>query len=125
MKKGDIIVIIIVIVLSVGFLIFRFEDNIENKKAVIRVNGQKVKEIDLTNGEEGFYQFAFDDEIGEVEVKDQAIRMVEMDLAICPRKICSDMGFISGAFETIICLPNGIVVNIESNENINIDEIVF
>lgn len=47
--------------------------------------------------------------------------MQKMNKEICPRGICSDMGWISKTYESIVCLPNSIVVSIEGSKNIEID----
>lgn len=37
-----------------------------------------------------------------------------MDKRICPRKICSETGWIDKQYQNIVCLPNKILVKIES-----------
>ncbi len=48
--------------------------------------------------------------------------MEEMDLKICPEKVCSETGWISKSYETIVCLPNRIAVNIENREAVDVED---
>ncbi|HBV66975.1 MAG TPA: hypothetical protein DEF04_01420 [Clostridiales bacterium] len=61
------------------------------------------------------YSFGFGENIGHIEVNNGAVRMLEMDEEICPEGICSKTGRIKEAYETIVCMPNGITANIKSN----------
>ena len=60
--------------------------------------------------------FKFGENTGYLDIKDGAVKMREMDIKICPEKVCSETGWISKSYETIVCLPNRIVVSIENGE---------
>jgi len=59
------------------------------------------------------YQFNFNGNIGYVEVNNGRARMVEMEDEICPKSICSDTGGIQAAYQSIVRLPNQIIVRTE------------
>ncbi|OQX95113.1 hypothetical protein B6I21_07125 [candidate division KSB1 bacterium 4572_119] len=42
------------------------------------------------------------------------VRVIHSD---CPQKICVKSGWISGSFEIIVCVPNKIIIAIESKNN--------
>lgn len=42
--------------------------------------------------------------------------MVEMNKEICPESICSETGWIDSFYQSIVCLPNGIIVTIEGSK---------
>jgi len=44
-----------------------------------------------------------------------------MNKEICPNAICSDTGWIDKGYQSIVCLPNNIVVTIEGNKDEGID----
>lgn len=48
--------------------------------------------------------------------------MLEMSRKICPKKICSNIGWISNKYQLIV-LPNKIVVSIKSAKNAAIDAV--
>lgn len=83
----------------------------------IKVYGNMVEKLSLTEDASNIYSFEFEENTGYIEVKDGAVRMLEMDKDICPEGICSKTGWIKEEYETIVCMPNGISVNIKNNEN--------
>ncbi len=76
------------------------------KFAVITVNSEIVKEIDLQAAENKTFQI----ENITIEIKDSKIRVLSSD---CPDKICMHKGFISHTGESIICMPNKLIIEIK------------
>lgn len=120
MKKLDKVLIVGVLLISAisyGVMAFSRSNNDDNQIA-IQVDEKVVKTIPLNNSNESIiHEFRFDENIGYIEVQDGKVRMLEMDQAICPNAICSDTGWIQTSFQSIVCLPNKIVVTIKSNQN--------
>ena len=50
-----------------------------------------------------------------LEMKGGKVRMLAMKRKICPKGICSQMGWIGRPGEMIICMPNRLVVRIEAS----------
>ena len=88
------------------------------KTVEIEVYGKLVEKITLTEDAENTYSFEFGENIGYLEVKNGAVRMLEMDIDVCPEGICSNTGWVKEEYESIVCMPNGIIVNIKNNKNI-------
>lgn len=129
MKKGDVIVIFVVVLLSIASitLISMSESPLDKKNVIIEVNGKVVKAISVTKETEGIYDFNFSNNVGYLDIQEGKVRMLKMDQDVCPQQICSDTGWIEFSYETIVCLPNKISVNIqgiESNES-EIDGVSF
>lgn len=119
--KVVIVVLLIISILPTG-LIMLAKSNKENSTIVIKVENKVEKRISLNKiNESKTYEFGFNDNVGYIEVKDGKVRMLEMDKEICPNAICSDTGWIDKGYQSIVCLPNNIVVTIESSENEFID----
>jgi len=57
-----------------------------------------------------------------LEMKEGRVRMLAMNREICPKGICSQMGWIGSPGEMIICMPNRLVVGIEASEG-EVDEL--
>ena len=57
-----------------------------------------------------------------LEMKGGRVRMLAMKREICPKGICSQMGWIGRPGEMIICMPNRLVVRIEASEG-EVDEL--
>jgi hypothetical protein len=127
MKKGDVLVIAITVLVSIVSMFFLMlnNDKMDKKLVVLKVGGQKVKEISIDNTTKEKYDFKFDNNIGYMEVKDGKVRLLKMDKKICPKQICSKTGWIDKKYETIVCLPNKITVNFEENRTAEVDDVVF
>ncbi|WP_099191833.1 NusG domain II-containing protein [Tepidibacter mesophilus] len=116
MRRGDIIIILLVVIISIGGMVSvnKVSVDMDKKYVVIKVENETVQKILVDNKTEGIYKFRFNNEYGYVEVKNGRARMIEMDKRICPRKICSEIGWIDKQYQSIVCLPNKILVKIES-----------
>lgn len=81
---------------------------------LVKVDNKTVIEINIDQEQKNkIYEFEFDNNIGYIEVENGAARVLEMDRSICPRGICSQFGWKNGTYETIVCLPNSIVISFE------------
>lgn len=92
----------------------KISENMDRKYVVIKVENEIVDKILVDNKTEEIYKFKFNNEEGYVELKNGSARMLEMDKRICPRKICFETGWIDKKYQSIVCLPNKILVKIES-----------
>lgn len=123
MTKGDKILIIFVIILSflsMGY-INRHAFSNASKYVSIQVNGKEIKKIIFDEKLIGT-TIPIETEFGYnlVEIDDEKVRVIEAD---CPDKIDVKQGYISRIGETIVCLPNKMVVEIKGleEENTEID----
>ena len=113
MTKGDKFLVFIVILLSVlamGYIKIKALSN--NKKYVsIQVNGEEIKKIIFDSKLIG-KTIPIETEYGYniIEIGDEKLRVIE---ASCPDKIDVKQGYISGIGETIVCLPNKLVIEIK------------
>lgn len=113
MTKGDKILVLIIVILSLLSmgLINRhaFSDN--EKYISIQVNGKEVKKIIYDSKLIGT-TIPIETEYGYnlIEIGDEQVRVIEAD---CPDKIDVKQGYISKIGETIVCLPNKMVVEIK------------
>ena len=109
MTKGDKLLIVFVIILALLSTLFirRQAFSSSGKYISVQVNGQEVKQI------------IFDPEIignkipietDLIEIGDERVRVIEAD---CPDKIDVKQGYISRIGETIVCLPNRMVIEIK------------
>lgn len=116
MNRSDKIFISIVLLVTIG-LFFSTSNiakaiNVEDSQAVFTYKDKEIRRIDMT--ENGLY--TIQGELGDVvvEIKDGQIRIAE---EISPRNYCSLQGWVSKSNTPIVCLPNKVVVIIESTHN--------
>ncbi len=104
LKKADIILIASLVILAVLTLLFPLLNNDSGTEAVILVDNQEVYRLPLNqNAEIGLGTNTVTVENGKVYVKS----------ATCPDKVCVHHTPIKKKGESIICVPNGVVVEVE------------
>ena len=117
LKKNDIVLIAIIV--TVALLAFFLHNVIGGKGAscvTIKVNGEI----------EGVYSLSEEQEIeinggsNILQIKNGKADMIEAD---CPDKLCVNQKAVSKNGENIICLPNKVIVEVDSSENSEIDAV--
>ncbi|MCU6746633.1 MULTISPECIES: NusG domain II-containing protein [Lachnospiraceae] len=114
MKKNDWFLVGMVLLTASGFFLFQFlkPDN-ENKQVVITVDKELYGIYDLEEEQK------IDIEgMNVLEIKEGQVKMQEAD---CPDLLCVHHKAISKEGESIICLPNKVVVTIRGEEESNVD----
>lgn len=114
MNKNDLKLILIIIGISLIMLSFLYfsKDN-ESKIANVYYDNDLVLSIDLNEGTEKTYEVVGYN--GKVIIKTSNGK-IKVDEENSPLHLCSKQGYIEKSYETIICLPNKIVIEIENNE---------
>lgn len=106
LSSGELLIIIAVMLIALAAAFFMRRNTAS--VAVIEC-GQIHEEVDLSS--DGIYEF---DGINAVfEVADGKIRIME---AACPDKICEKTGYIGSAGQSIICVPEKIIVTVSGEE---------
>ncbi len=113
MTRADkilILVIIILAVISLGFIEKQVFSN-EDKFVSIQIDGKEVKKIIFDPKIIG-KTIEIESEYGYnlIEIADEKVRVIEAD---CKDQIDVKQGYISKIGETIVCLPNKMIVEIK------------
>lgn len=109
LKKADIILVAVVLLISLIFLLLLKSDG--KGVAVIYLEGKEHSRIDLSDTKtEQIIN------IGNVCIRayDGEIRVISSD---CPDKVCVNSGAVSKNGSVIACVPNKIVIAVEKNNN--------
>lgn len=125
MKKNDIILIGIILLISVsafGVLKFIQSQNEADSMVIIKDDGVIVKTFPFTERTEEVFYFDDGAEINVVVIKDGIVTVSE---ANCRDQICVKSQSISRSGEIIVCLPHKFTVEIfsESAEDHSLDSI--
>ncbi|KAF0091155.1 MAG: hypothetical protein FD141_944 [Fusobacteria bacterium] len=118
-KKELLIVVILTMIALISFFLFR-------------ISGQgAMVEIKIAQKLIGTYDLSIDQEVPILDdkgnllmisvIKDGMIKVVSSN---CPDKICIDEGSINLAGQTIVCLPNKVVIKIIGNNDETIDGVL-
>lgn len=116
MNKHDKKLILIVFILFIIiFGILKLTEKHGNLEALVYYENDLVLKIDLSHEEKEYTVEGYNGEIkllagnGKIKVSDE----------ISPLHLCSKMGYISKSYEQIVCLPNKIVIKIDSKDEID------
>lgn len=119
MKRGDIIMLIIlaVVVLAGAYLYF-FHRNTQGT-IVVETDGKVTSTFPLfQEGRDEIIDVPGVNGITRVHLQDGRVRVIE---SACPDKICVGTGWLRSSAGAIVCLPNRVVVKIVDYEDSDID----
>lgn len=118
MKKGDYIILSILIfsVVLSFFTVAHLGKESGNLKAVIKVDGEIYKEIKLKDNYNNFIEINSKFGYNKISIEKNRIKMVD---ASCEDKLCKDERSISKPFQSLICLPNRVIVYIEGSSELH------
>lgn len=121
MKKGDFILIGCILVFAVvSLLVYRYVNGGAAKWAVVTVDGQEYGRYPLDEDQEILIQGAGGG-TNLLVIKDGYADVMD---ASCPDKLCVHQHKIRDNGETIVCLPNKVVVTAVSSEPPALDGVV-
>ena len=104
LKKGDIFIIITVLALAIASSALLFTSRGEGRTVIVKENNETVYKGSL-------YENKVIKLIGNtVEIKDGAVTVTQAD---CKNQICVNHAAINEKGESIICLPNKVIAEIE------------
>lgn len=116
MKKNDwILILVILCVAGVSLILYKKFGQMGAGQVVIKVDGEIERTYNLSETVEVH--------IGETNVLRIADGEVKMIQANCPDQICVNHKSISKNKESIICLPNKVIVEITSKSEAGMDMI--
>ena len=120
MKKGDYILIGTVIVLTVLLSVFIYtpEKDLKDAVAVITVDGNEYKRLSLN--EDTVIEISSDGVYNRIVIEDGCVRMED---ANCPDKLCLRHKKISKTNESIVCLPNRVMIRIIGKDEVDVDAV--
>ncbi len=119
MTRADKTLIICVLLVGIAmyFVLPLFNDTDSHKtQAIIKQEGQIVKIITLVENESSSFKMQGKNGPFIVEVDSGRIRISE---SACPDKFCVKRGWISSPGESIICVPNEVVIYFDAQSPVD------
>lgn len=119
MKRGDFILIFAFLLLFGGWFFYIQNSFVEtNSKYIsVQVNGREIKKIKFGVGKSK-YPIRTEYGINVLEVDESGVRVIE---ANCPDKLDVKFGKVNKVGQSIVCLPNRLVIEIKSDSENEID----
>lgn len=117
--------LILILIIGAAFLFGMRFVPVSAKQVIARVevDGKLIREIKLDQAEGRIIAVPFGRGLAQLEIQQGRVRMLEMPEEICPRKVCSHTGWIGRSGETIICVPNHLVVRLTASTTERFDAI--
>jgi hypothetical protein len=125
LRKGDLIIVVILIA-AVGFWLYTnyVSNNTSVDNLVIEVDGQVYKKIPTRELKtEQLVHIEFDNN-KHIDIAANETGAWIKDV-VCPDKLCQKTGVISQVGQSIVCLPNKVVVYYEGQEAPLIDNVSY
>ena len=121
MKKGDFVLIVFLLfIFTCGFFYTNSRYfHSDDKYISVRVNGKEIKQITFGN-EKKIYPIRTSFGLNILEVDKDSVRVIE---ASCPDKLDVKFGKIQKVGQSIICMPNRLVIQIKSRSKNDLDVI--
>lgn len=126
LKKGDIIIIIVILIAA--FALWQYNNYIANKSSinnlVIEVNGNVYKKIPISElkKEKQIHIALENDKYIDIAADESGVHVKEVT---CPDKLCQKTGVINKVGQSIVCLPNKVVIYYEGKYDQEIDNIAY
>ncbi|EOT30378.1 NusG domain II-containing protein [Enterococcus saccharolyticus] len=129
LKPWDGVIVLVLIMSSfLPIIIFSMQQTAETavveKQAILRVDGEEIKTFNLIEGQ-ATYTYLYEDDDGDfnlIEIQGDRIRIKEAD---CGDQICVRRGWASKNGETIVCLPHKLVIEIQTADGSDMDDLIY
>ena len=118
-KKNDLILIGIILILGFAVIAFMNLTKKEGSKVVITVGGEVYDTLYLSD-DTSYTVKLKDGSYNTFEIKDGIVDMVD---ASCPDKICVNHRSIHYNNDTIVCLPTKVVLEVTESEDSDVDAV--
>ena len=116
-RKSDVVLFIAIMACAAIFYFFLSNNQAEpNARLIVKVDGEVIKTCSLEEDQ----VFWLPGKTNEVSIQNGEVSMKEAD---CPDQICVRQKAISKEGESIICLPNKVVVSIVGGEEKELDAV--
>lgn len=116
MKKNDLLLLATVLIVAGVCFGMRLLQGGDGAVVTVRVDGEITERLELDKDQ----VLDVNGGTNKIEIKDGKVHMREAD---CPDQLCVHQKSIQYNNESIICLPNKVVVQIESSEESDYDSI--
>ncbi|NLZ38009.1 MAG: NusG domain II-containing protein [Firmicutes bacterium] len=112
-KKGDLLVIASVLAVAFILLGMRALPAAAGERVLrIELNGELIQEVSLEENDVETITIPLEKGNAVVEIENGRARMLPLSKELCPQGICSHVGWAERPGDTIVCLPNRLVLTV-------------
>ncbi len=117
--KNDILLVLAALVLGAAFLVYTQFFRSEGAEVIVSVDGNEQCRLPL--GENNFVIIGDEEKYNVLVISDGEAYVED---ASCPDHVCVKSGKVSLDGQTIVCLPNKVVVSVAGGEESDLDGVV-
>lgn len=120
MKKGDILIIVLLILAALGgagYVLIN-DMNQTNRYVVISHDQEELYRIKINDQYEDVITYEEGDELNEIHIRDGK---VWIEYATCDNQVCVKSASIERVGQSIVCLPHKLIVEIKGQGNNSVD----
>ena len=110
--KADIILFIILIIIGIGLSWFSIAGSVTGQKAIVTVDGKTYGSYSLARSQT--ITIKQNGHTNKFSIKDGYVQMTYSD---CKNQICVNKGKINQTSQSIVCLPNKVVITIQGGDS--------
>jgi hypothetical protein len=110
--KADIILFIILIIIGIGLSWFSIAGSVTGQKAVVTVDGKTYGSYSLARSQT--ITIKQNGHTNKFSIKNGYVQMTYSD---CKNQICVNKGKINQTSQSIVCLPNKVVITIQGGDS--------
>lgn len=110
-NKADIVLFIVLVLLGLGLSAWSFVSGGAGQKAIVTVDGQPYGSYSLFENQT--IEIRQNHHLNKITIKDGTVQMTYSD---CRNQVCVKDGSVSMANQSIVCLPNKVMVEITGGE---------
>ena len=126
LKIGDVLILVSAIVMIfIAYAILPKAILLDDKRSLSIIVDHQLRSIDYTVSDKETYELQLEGGVALLEVNEGRVRILPMNVEICPNQICSKTGWIEASTQSIVCLPNRLVVTIVSPIKPVVDGVSF
>lgn len=117
MKKFDLYILLVVLVVTGGLFFMFSSQSSDNREVVISLQGEEYARVEM-DGKEHVFEIQTELGYNKVIVDEHGVHIEEAD---CPDHDCVEVGTLSKVGQSIICAPHYLVIEIIGNSDSGID----
>lgn len=111
LKKADIFLFAALVLMGILLSAWSFASGVSGQKAVVTVDGKLYGSYSLA--EDQTIEIKQKNHLNKITIKDGSVQMSYSD---CRNQICVSDGSISSTNQSLVCLPNRVMIAITSGE---------
>ena len=116
MTRGDLVLIGILLIAALFGSYYLATPGGDPLMATVDIAGERVLSFAVPEQGQQHYEISFARGNAVIEVHEGRVRIQPLPSEICPLGICWGTGWIGRAGQTIVCLPNRIVITLRARD---------